>query len=215
MNRVITVKGTGNVRLKPDLTVVSMTLKTVDKDYDRSMQQAAVLLERLREYLLAVGQQDLKTTSFRVCTERENRRDPNGDYSNVFVGYACVHCLKLEFAFDIQMLSKVLGAIAHCVADPELSIQFTVKDKEAVNEALLKSAASQARRKAEILAEAAGVALGQLVSIDYNWGELNVCSPTAFSAKRMTLANSEGLHMEPEDIVLEDSAAFVWEIRTP
>lgn len=215
MNRLITVKGTGKVRLKPDLTVVSMTLKTVDPDYDRSMQQGAALLERLRESLLAVGQRDLKTTSFRVYTEQENRRDPDGNYTSVFVGYACVHSLKLEFALDTQMLSKVLGAIAHCVADPELSIQFTVKDKEAVDEALLKSAASQARRKAEILAEAAGVALGQLVSIDYNWGELDICSPTVFSVKRMAADNSAEMRMEPEDIELEDSAAFVWEICAP
>ena len=39
------------------------------------------------------------------------------------------HGLKLEFDFDSQRLSKVLGAIAVCIAEPELNVQFTVKDK--------------------------------------------------------------------------------------
>ncbi|MCD8123982.1 MAG: hypothetical protein LUE23_02965 [Lachnospiraceae bacterium] len=37
-----------------------------------------------------------------------------------------------------------------------------------------------AQRKAEILCEASGVKLGQLLNVDYNWGELEIYSNTQY-----------------------------------
>ena len=217
MNRVITVKGTGRISLKPDTTVVSMTLKTVDPDYDQSMAQSAELLRQLRESISRIGfeAEELKTTSFHVCTEHESVCDQNGNYRNVFVGYACIHGLQLEFDFDTDLLSRVLSAVSMCLADPELNIQFTVKDKEHANDELLQSAAVNAKHKAEILAAASGVTLGQLVSIDYSWGERNVYSRTEYvmEAKCMAPPCGAGMDFHPENIDLQDSATFVWEIQ--
>ena len=55
-----------------------------------------------------------------------------------------------------------------------------MKDKEAVDAAPLDSACANAKAKAEILTKASGVTLGELVSIDYNWGELHLYSPTHY-----------------------------------
>ena len=150
MNRTITIKGIGKLSLKPDLTVVSLTLKTVRAGYDKAMDKAAKHLEQLRSAIAEIGftKDDLKTTSFDVGTEYENERDKNGNYKQIFVGYQVTHGLKLEFDFDSQRPSKVLGAIAVCIAEPELNVQFTVKDKEAVDAALLDSACANAKAKA-------------------------------------------------------------------
>ena len=51
-----------------------------------------------------------------------------------------------------------------------LLLSLKTKDPSAVNEALLTSAAANAKRKAEVLCAASGVSLGDLVNIDYNWG---------------------------------------------
>ena len=182
MNRTITIKDIGKLSLKPDLTVVYLTLKTVRAGYDKAMDKAAKHLEQLRSAIAEIGftKYDLKTTSFDVGTEYENERDKNGNYKQIFVGYRVTLGLKLEFDFDSQRPSKVLGAIAVCIAEPELNVQFTVKDKEAVDAALLDSACANAKAKAEILTKASGVTLGELVSIDYNWGELHLYSPTHY-----------------------------------
>jgi uncharacterized protein YggE len=45
----------------------------------------------------------------------------------------------------------VLTAIANAPVDPKLNIQFSVKDKAAVNEELLVSATENAKRKVDIL----------------------------------------------------------------
>ena len=74
-----------------------------------------------------------------------------------------------------------------------------------------------AREKAEILCEASNVALGDLLAIDYNWGELNVVSRTEYMLDEKCLAMPMGamadMDIEPDDIDVSDTATFVWEIR--
>lgn len=217
MSRTITVRGTGNISVKPDLVEVTMTLRTLDPDYDTSMGRADEMMEHLREALAKAGfrKKDLKTTNYQVRTEHESVRDEKGNYKSVFVGYACVYGLKLEFGFDTARLSRVLTAISGCLADPDLNIQFTVRDREAVSAALLKDAAANAREKAEIIAAASGVALGKLLAAEYNLGEPNLRSATGFSmdAACLAKANSRGAAVVPEDIRISDSVTFQWEIE--
>ena len=216
MERTITVKGTGNVKVSPDLTIVSLMLKSVDKDYEKAVLQASQKLAGLQDALQTAGfdKSLIKTSNFNVNTEYEGVRDKDGNYRNVFAGYACTQGLKLEFDFDTKMLSAVLSAIAGCISEPELSIRFSVKDKDAVNEALLVSAAENARKKAEILTKASGVSLGELLSINYNWGELNVYSDTNYMVEEACMRNAKcmSLDIAPEDISVSDSAAFTWRI---
>ena len=219
MNRTITIKGIGKLSLKPDQTAVSLTLKTVHADYDKAMGKAAKHLEQLRSAIAEIGftKDDLKTASFDVGAEYKNERDKNGNYTRIFVGYRVAHGLKLEFDFDSGRLSTVLGAIAVCIAEPELNVQFTVKDKEAVNAALLESACINAKAKAEILTKASGVTLGELVSIDYHCGELHLYSPTRYEMEadclmRVSTAPT-AMNIEPDDINVSDSVTFVWGIK--
>ena len=83
------------------------------------------------------------------------------------------HNLKLAFGFDMGRLSLALSAIAGCLSHPQLSVAFTVKDATAINEAMLRSAAANAKKKAEILCEASDVTMGDLIAIDYNWGAVS------------------------------------------
>lgn len=216
MDRTITVRGTGSVSVAPDLTVLRVTLKSLDKEYEKAMADASAQIAKLQAAVQAVGfaEEDLKTESFNVCSEYEGVQDERGNYKNVFKGYACMHAMKLEFAFDTKLLSAVLSAAAKSTAEPELNISFTVKDKNAVSEALLKNAAENARQKAEILCAASGVRLGELLSVNYDWSELHMVSPTSFGMERQCMAKNAMADMafHPDDISVSDSAAFVWQI---
>ena len=217
--KTITVKGAGNVKVKPDYVVLSMTLETKNLDYEAAMQDAAEKIEHINNSLQIIGfqKESIKTTDFNVRTVYESRKDSDGNYYRVFEGYAVTHRLKVSFDFDTKVLAKALGTIAVCVANPELTIAFTVKDSTAVNEALLKSAAENAKKKAEILCAASGVKLGELINIDYNWGKLNVYSRTRYDmADDWLMSNEcEGLScidIEPDDIEASDTVTFMWQI---
>lgn len=218
MARTITVKGLGKVSAKPDQVVLSMTLTSERKDYDKAMSMAADSIQHLSDVLCGIGfeKSSVKTTSFNVNTDYDRVKDRNGNYERVFRGYEVVHRLKLSFDLDVGRLSQALSAVAGCLSHPQLSIAFTVKDATAINEEMLRSAAANAKRKAEILCDASGVTLGDLAAIDYNWSELDIYSHTKYDYCEdalMELPVGAPIEMEPDDIDVSDTATFVWEIR--
>ena len=215
--RTITVKGTGYVSARPDYIILSLNIETLSKTYDRAMSEAAERIERLQGAAVCVGyrKEDLKTTSFDVQTRYENVKDR---YKREFVGYACSYRLKLAFDFDSKQLAKVISAIADCGAQPELSIAFTVKNPARVSEELLINATENARAKVEILCKASGSTLGQLLNIDYNWGELNVFSRTSYDVEDciqplMAMSKCAAPEIEPVDIDVTDTVTFTWKIQ--
>lgn len=219
MLRTITVKGIGNVSVKPDFVMISMKMEAKNRVCDKAMDIEAQKLEQLNGSLFSIGfeKDAVKTTNFSVDTEYDSYNDVKGNYRRVFRGFACRHQLKLSFDFDMKRLSQVLDAIGKCLANPELGISFTVKDAASVNAALLHEATINAKRKAELLCEASDVKLGQLITIDYNWGELNIYSDTRYDMAKNSLMEASimanSIDIEPDDIEVSDTATFVWQIE--
>ena len=214
--RTITVKGIGAVSVKPDLIVLRLSMVTSEYEYDAAMKAAAEKIDFLNKALEAAGfeKKSAKTADFRVRADYDRLNDGKGNYTSVFMGYKCRHELKIEFDFDTKRLAKALSEISKCIAKPEISIDFTVKDSSAVSGELLKAAVKNAREKAEILCAASGAKLGGLLSIDYNWGELHLYSATDYDVegKCLMLGEADDMDIEPEEIKARDTATFEWDI---
>lgn len=217
--RTITVKGVGSVSAKPDYITLSMAVESTDKVYDIALQKASQQIALLQAAASQNRFEDgsLKTTDFHVTTEYENVKDRNGNYRRDFVGYRCTYQLKLSFELDGLRLAQTLSSISASGAKPELSIAFTVKDPSKVSRALLESASQNAKEKAEVLCQCMGVKLGQLMSIDYNWGEVNIFSRTRYEIEDgimplMAASECSVPEIEPDDIDVRDTVTFIWEI---
>jgi len=217
MARTITVKGIGRASAKPDYVVISMTLESNNKDYNKAMSLAADNIQHLNDTLVGSGfeKDAVKTTNFNVRTDYEREKDRYGNYKSVFCGYEVTHQLKLAFDFDMNRLSQALSSIANCISHPQMSIAFTVKDATAISEEMLRTAAVNARQKAQILCNASDVTLGDLIAIDYNWGEMDIYSHTRYDCCEEACAPmiAKAIDIEPEDIDISDTATFVWEIK--
>lgn len=216
MNRFITVKGIGKVCAKPDLIELELNLPRKNMDYNKTMKASTEAIIILQEAVMSLGfeKKDLKTRDFSVKTSYKSVQDSRINYKKVFDGFVCTHSLKLEFDFDMKKLFDVLSTFAECPAKPEFSVNFSIKDKDAVSEALLVNASQSAKEKAEILAKASGVTLGQIITIDYNWGELHLYSPTNFAIfnENTHQGGRMSMDMEPDDIDVSDAVTFVWSI---
>ena len=177
MNEANTVRvtGRGQLKLRPDLTRIGLSLEGLDPDYGEALRRSAEDTEALRSLLGGFGfdRSELKTLSFGVETEYEGYQE-DGIYKQRFAGYRYRHQLKLEFPSDNARLGRVLYALGTSPIQPELRLSYTLSDPEAAKNALLDRAVADARAKAEVLARAALVTLGTLRSIDYSWGELDV-----------------------------------------
>ena len=162
---------------------------------------------------------ELKTASFGINTEYEGYNDRNGNWKQRFKGYRYDHRMNLRFPIDNEVLGKVLYELSRCSVAVQFNMMYTVKDVEAVKNDLLAKAVSDSKAKAQVLAEASGVGLGEIVNIDYSWGELDIYSnPLTFGSKRM---NSKmdcdeaafDLDMEADDINVQDTVTILWEIK--
>ena len=217
MERLITVKGIGNISVTPDLIIITMNLVSHKYNYDETMKLATESVNELEKVIEEVGfnKKDLKTTNFNITTSYKSYYDENNNYKSKFDGYKCEQDLKLEFDLDMEILSKVITAITKSKVEPRFNIRFSVKDKDEINKELLIKATENARSKAEVLTKAARVTLGRLVSIDYNWSEINIYSNTTYEIenKSYAIAETYAPSIEPEDIKISDTVAFVWEIK--
>lgn len=215
MNKTITVKGTGNVSAKPDLTLVTMDLRANHYDYETTMNIATEQVNAIKTSLgeLGFNKSDIKTTNFDVQPRFESVKDALGNYKRRFEGYECRHDLKIEFDLDMSMLSRVLSALAKCEAKPEFEVKFTIKDKESIKSQLLENAVENAKNNATILAKASGVSLGDILSINYNWGEIHLYSDTNYCLAEECMAAPSCIDIEPEDIDINDGVTIVWEIK--
>ncbi|MCR5179027.1 MAG: SIMPL domain-containing protein [Lachnospiraceae bacterium] len=136
-----------------------------------------------------------------------------------FAGYEYTHRLKVEFESDNDRLGRILFALATAPKiKPEFRLSYTVKDPEAAKNLLLGNAVSDARKKAAILSQAAGVSLKDILSIDYSWGEINL----EYVPMRENMVYEDGsgstvdaclqMDIEPDDIEVKDTVTVVWEI---
>lgn len=218
--RTITVKGVGTASTPPDYIEIFLDIKSNNLEYEVSVNDANHRVEVLQDVVENCGlaKKELKTLSFDVSTKYENVRDANGNYKSVFKGYECAYRMKLGFDFDSHQLSKVLTAISQNRSiKAELSVKFTVKNPASIKDELLRSAAENARHKAEILCAAMNAKLGELNVIDYNWGEINIYSRTTYKDDIEDCCYLTPLaatpEFEPDDIKSSDTATFIWEIK--
>ncbi len=218
--KTITVSGTGEVFVKPDHIELSMSLEARNPEYGAVMEEMNEKLAALQKACVQCRfkKDDLKTESLQIHTEYEGVRDEHGDYRQEFKGYAGNQSLSLEMPLSMSRLAKVLSAIAGTGAKPVLSLRFTAKDTGSARESLLKQMADNARAKAEGLAEAAGVKVGGLISIDTQWQNYHLVSDTSYdmveenAVARPMLAMGKIAQATPKDIRVTDTARFVWEL---
>lgn len=220
MDRTLKITGKGKISVKPDRIRLNMIMEESYKEYEVTLSQSSDTTKILKKLFVSLGfkKDDLKTKSFDIDTKYESYKAKDQSWKKRLVGYTYTHRMLIEFDADNKKLGEILYALAHSVITPEISIEYTVSDPEKHKDQLLKNAIEDSKHKAEVLANAANVELGDIVSIDYSWGEINFVSEPiqnfAFASAEQT-RNSTGydIDIEAEDIDMTDTVTVIWSIK--
>lgn len=209
-SRIITVTGHGNVEAPADRVILGFNVESKMRSYAETVALLNEKTGKLRTAIETLGIQpsSLKTTSFNIS--------PNYDYINnrrVFTGFSAKHGLKLELPFDKERINAVIDGLAASGSETEFRITFTVEDTEELRKRALQAAVADATRKAEIIAEAAGKQLGDILRIDFSRILIEFDAPS-FSSDTMAESSllASAPDIEPEDVSSETSITMVWEI---
>jgi len=199
MERTIKVTGKGRLKVRPDTIRIIITLNAA---------------------LSALGfeSSDIRTLSFSINPVQEGYQTEDGAWRSRLLGFEYIHSMKIEFPIDADRLGQVMYVLAHITGTPDFRIEYTLADPESAKSELLERAVADSRRKAQILAEAAGVALGELVNIDYSWGEVEfVTRPLRLETKMMAdgsnqAAGSYDINIASDDIDVSETVTLIWNI---
>ena len=214
MERTIKITGRSRLYKSPDQMELSFFQSGTESDYGKALSRAEKENEALRQVARDCGflETALKTADFGVHPRYESIRDENGNYQQKFVGYEFSQRMLLKTERDSEKLGELLEKVAAAGLSPEFSVAFGLRDTESFREELVAEAVADSRRKAEKITAAAGVALGDVLSIDYSWEAAEVYT---HPVNRMALATAKrmDLALEPEDVELSDSVTVTWEIK--
>lgn len=217
MQKTIRVKGKGKISVKPDMIRLDITANEVCKEYDEVIEKSTLCIKKIKETIERAGLnvRELKTVKFDVDSKYESYCDRKGNYKSRLVGFQYTQKFYIQFPNDNLQLGKILYELSHCDINVEFSIKHTVEDVTAVKNELLINAVQDSKVKAEILSKSSGVLLGDIVNIDYSWGEIEIYSEPInnYCLYESTINEPYKIDIEADDIDVQDTVTIVWEIK--
>lgn len=220
MTRTIKVTGKSNVQATPDYTRISITISDTLKEYDLCLAKSVEDMNIIAECIKGFGfaRNELKTSSFDISRKTESYRDKHDNWKYRFIGYEYTENLNFTFKNDNERLGKILYALAHLSIIPQINISYFCSDVERIKNRLLELAIKDAKKKAELLTDASGVKLCEILDIDYSWINVTLesdgmrfCEPMALEDCCASAAYD--VDFEPDDISTSDSVRITFRIE--
>ena len=211
--KTLKVQGKGEVSITPDICIFSMLVSEKNKDYAECHQALNIQVDQLRSGLISIGVEPtlIKTSDYSISQVSTYSKHHE---KHVPDGYRGQHRLTLQIPIDKDRMNNVFAFLAKGSSDPSISISFGVSDNEAVRKNLLRNSVAVAKVNAETIAEAAGISLGSIISIEYGWNEVRLYNELDYEASSCL---SEPLacapDIEPNELNASDTVTIVYEIQ--
>lgn len=167
VTRTITVSGRGTAVMTPDIAYVNIGVRTENADAAEAVAENNTRSQAVIDALLGLGiaEQDIRTTNFSIFPQQDF--DPEGQPREV--RYIVDNTVYVTVR-DLETIGEVLNTAVEAGANSIYGIQFDVADKTEALSAARQQAVTDARTIAEELAEAAGVELGTVQTINQTVG---------------------------------------------
>ena len=202
----ITVTGSAAVTLQADYARVSVGVSTKAATVEEATQQNASTIFAVIAALMEspVEKEDIATSSYSVYA--------NYDYTTgeaVLSGYTVTNQLTVIIR-DMDHIGAILDKATGAGANNIYNIEFLSTQTDAAQDEATVYAVQDAIRKAQLLADAAGLTLGGVVSITESTNSLYVTSRTYESKLAADAITNTIL---PDDTSVSASVTMVFEIK--
>jgi uncharacterized protein YggE len=169
--RTLSINGSGTISIQPDIASIQIGVHTEGPNAQETVasnnQQSQQLISALGE--AGIANKDIQTSNFSISPRQE--WDANGQPTGV-ITYVVDNSVSVTVR-DLTKIGSVLDAAVGAGANNIYGIQFDHEDREAAQQQAITVAMENARARAEVLAEAAGVELGQVMSLQTYLGSAN------------------------------------------
>jgi uncharacterized protein YggE len=205
INRSISVSGTGRAEVAPDVAVLTLGVTsdgpTAREALDKNNQSMTAVIEALKT--LGFGVTDMQTSGLSLSAQYDYNVQPAK-----LTGYQAVNGVTLRVK-DIARLGEILDLVVSAGANQVNGLTFDVADKaKALNDARLKAVAD-AKAKAELMAGAAGVSVGRVISISEGY----ISSPGPVPVQTMRAEAASSVPIASGQVGLEAQVSVVFELN--
>ena len=151
----ITVNGTGEVRVSADTAVISLGVSARDKDVLKAQQQVNEIIAAIRAALIDKGVKEENINTDYINIYPLYDYDYSGDQEQLSA-YNASSTLAIRVS-DMENVGALIDVCFAAGANTLNGISFSASDTEDAKTEAMKKAVADARKKAEILAEASGL----------------------------------------------------------
>jgi len=211
--RTLTVTGTAEVSVQPDICYISFGVETFHKKSAREAYRSnAEVMNALSAAVKAVGiePKDLQTSSFTVSPQY---RYEDAAHQRVFDGYRVYQSLDANVR-DLEKASAVLDAGMDAGATQVNNVTFAVENPKKYTADARVEAVKAAQAKAQTMADLTGVRLGKPISISENepggWGQYYAQANVAMDR---AAASEDAPSLQPGQFKLTRTVHITYEVE--
>ena len=161
--RTLNVIGSGKVTLVPNVAYINIGVHTEAANVTEALSKNTEQAQKVAEAVKALGveSKDIQTTAFNVYPQQI--QGPNGEMQET--RYIVDNTIYVTVR-DLSKLGEMLNGVVQSGANNITGIQFDIADREKAIEDARKGAIADARSQAEMMAQAAGVILGSVQTLN-------------------------------------------------
>ncbi|KIC07835.1 membrane protein [Leisingera sp. ANG-M1] len=205
--RQITVNGESRLQVAPELA--SITLGVTEEAEDAAVAMGAVsdamsaVIGRLKKAGIAAEDMQTRRIALHPVWSQDRSYDSGG--RREITGFQASNTLMVRVR-DLERLGEVLDTVLRAGANQFQGLSFGVEDPAAVTDQLRGAAVKDAIRKAQQLAEAAGMELGPVRSINEHGGS------GGRPLMAMEMARSDAMPIEAGELTFSHTVSVVFDM---
>ncbi len=219
---VITIRGRGDLKVKPDVTRVTLKLTTMHDTYREAYEQGKEDSAKLADVMRDTGLDPelAKTRAFDIEKKTSRQYDSHKNYiGDKFLGFELNHEVKIDLGMDNDVLHKLLSRVGEKLKQAEADIDYTVKDPRPVEMELLERAVKDSKEKAELIVRTCGCSLGMVREISYDVPHIDIYHHDRtvrhddMFDRCAELSIGSPVELNPDDIDTSISVNIEWSVR--
>ena len=206
--RVLTITGQGRVQVEPDRAWVRVGVYTEADRAQNAVEENSRISHAVMKAIAGQGvaQEDIRTGRYQVFPREERDRDGVVVRRSFAVEHEIVVTVK-----ELDRVGRILDAALDAGANRVYGVAFGLSHPQRALEQARIQAIEDARRQAEALAQAAGVKILSIQSINVSGSP--VSPPRTYVAKAEAMAADAGVPIAPGTLEVTATVTIVFEIR--
>lgn len=205
--RTISVTGSGTVQAAPDMANITIGVSTIAPTARAALDVNNAQTTKMFAFLRSAGiaDKDMQSTNLSVSPQYRNYR-PNENREREIIGYMVNNNVRVVVR-ALPSFGEVLDGVVTAGANNINGIGFDVSERRTLTRDAMANAVSDGIAQAKVIAAAAGVTLGPILSISQSGG---FRPPQQFLARSMA---AEAVPIAAGELSIGASASMVFAIE--